>query len=232
MPLLTRISFKVDRPALFQRLHLDEDSECAPDIAKLADTADRVASPKAIYDAVDIASKDTDGVRVGNTRFTSRALAITLEKCDRIYPYVCTCGVELDAIPIADDDMFGQFGLDVIKEMALFRASEVLREQVRREFGIDKIAGMNPGSGDTHLWPIQEQRPLFQLLGDVRQAIGVTLTDSFLMMPNKSVSGFFFKTDKEYHNCLLCARADCPNRRSPFDAKLWKERMSDVAPTC
>jgi hypothetical protein len=232
MSLLTHVPFKVDRQALFQRLHIEENSEYASDILKLADMAEKSACPKAIYDTVAITAKDVDGIHLGNVRFTSPALAITLQNSDRIFPYVCTCGVELDEIPIEEDDLFGRFGLDVIKEMALYRASEALRQQVRKEFGIDKIAGMNPGSGDTLLWPIQEQRPLFDLLGNVRQDIGVTLTDSFLMTPNKSVSGFFFKTDKEYHNCQLCKRPDCPNRRSPFDSKLWNERMGGFESPC
>ena len=38
-------------------------------------------------------------------------------------------------------------------------------------------------------WPIEEQQPLFRLLGDTERAVGVRLTDSMLMVPTKSVSG-------------------------------------------
>ena len=88
---------------------------------------------------------------------------------------------------------------------------------------------MNPGSGERSLWPIEEQRPLFKLLGSIETAIGVHLTDSFLMLPNKSVSGFYYKTDKEFHNCQLCKRDHCPNRQKPFDSELWHERAMGYA---
>jgi hypothetical protein len=116
----------------------------------------------------------------------------------------------------------------VIKEMALRQAAMALESRLLAEFKLDKKASMNPGSGDRKLWPLEEQEALFRLLGDVKGSIGVTLTDTWLMIPNKSVSGFYFKTDKAYHNCQLCQRENCPNRRSPFDPDMWKSSMAGM----
>jgi hypothetical protein len=228
MNVLSDIPFRVNRKDLFKRLHLEEDSEFAGDLNTLATQADAIARPKAMVGEVRIDAIEKDGIRVGGVRFTSHVMPRNLRDVDRIYPYICTCGIELDAIPIGPGDDFGQFGLDIIKEMALRHAIAALNERIRLDFGLEKKANMNPGSGDRLLWPIEEQRPLFRLLGDVTAAIGVRLTDSFLMMPNKSVSGFFFKTDKTYHNCQLCKRADCPNRQAPFDQTLWDSSMPDM----
>ena len=219
---LTSIPFRVNRNDLLKRLHLEPDSEMTADILELATRAEAVGRPKAVYDSVAIDSKECGGITVRGVRFTSQAMAKNLEKVDRIYPYVCTCGTELDDLPIPDDGGFARFALDMIKEMALRKASEALQAELLKEFQLDKKASMNPGSGDRKVWPIEEQAPLFRLLGDVTGAIGVTLTESFLMLPNKSVSGFYFKTDHEYHNCQLCQRAECPSRSAPFDPVLWE----------
>lgn len=227
MRVLTDIPFRVNRDALLKRLHLDADSEYAADIQSLAAKAEAVGQPKAIYDEVLIESIDEDGIRLGGVRFASRVMAVNLRNVDRVFPYICTCGVELDEISIPPDDDFGRFGLDIVKEMALHQAATALNDKIRLEFGLEKKANMNPGSGDRTLWPIEEQRPLFKLMGDVKSAIGVILTDSFLMLPNKSISGFYFKTDKEFHNCQLCKRVDCPNRQTPFDQDLWTDSMMD-----
>jgi hypothetical protein len=74
---------------------------------------------------------------------------------------------------------------------------------------------MNPGSLAD--WPLTEQIPLFRLIGDVRQATGVYLTESLLMMPRKSVSGFDFPTESSFASCQLCPREKCPNRRAAYD---------------
>jgi len=81
---------------------------------------------------------------------------------------------------------------------------------------------MNPGSGEVEVWPIEQQRELFSLFGDVRKQIGVELTDSFLMMPNKSVSGIQFPTETDFRTCQVCRRKNCPNRVAPFEQGLWK----------
>lgn len=231
MSILDRIPFVINRQVLLERLHLEPGTDFADEILALADTAEKTGRPKAIYDMAPIDHNPHDGIVVRGVRFTSVAMARTLKEVDVIYPYVCTCGTELDDITLPDDGGFGRFGLDVIKEMALWQASEALNTQLVREFKLGKKASMNPGSGDRKLWPIEEQAPLFRLLGDVKSAIGVTLTDSSLMLPNKSVSGFYFKTDHEYHNCQLCKRESCPNRQAPFDPILWKDSMLDVE-TC
>jgi hypothetical protein len=106
---------------------------------------------------------------------------------------------------------------------------EALHARLLDEFKLEKKASMNPGSGDRRLWPLEEQGVLFGLLGNVTESIGVILTESWLMMPNKSVSGFYFKTDKTYHNCQLCQRQPCPNRRAPFDPILWESNMAGSA---
>jgi hypothetical protein len=51
----------------------------------------------------------------------------------------------------------------------------------------------------------------------------VKLTDSFLMIPNKTVSGFLFSTEKDYRSCKICRRKNCPGRSAEFDENLWKE---------
>jgi hypothetical protein len=84
---------------------------------------------------------------------------------------------------------------------------------------------MSPGSGDADTWPIQQQADLFALLGgidEVRKQSGVELTDSFLMIPNKTVSGIQFPTETDFRSCQVCHREGCPSRSAPFDAKLWE----------
>ena len=85
---------------------------------------------------------------------------------------------------------------------------------------------MNPGSLPD--WPITEQAKLFSLLGDVKALIGVTLTESMLMLPTKSVSGVYFETERNFENCELCARENCPGRRKPFDEAKYGELLRGI----
>ena len=159
------------------------------------------------------------------TRFVSKVLRANLDEVGRVFPFVVTCGPELDTIPIADDDIFGQFCRDTIKEMALYAAISHLDSYVKETFALEKLVSMNPGSGDVEVWPIEQQKELFAFFGDVQQSIGVVLTDSCLMLPNKSVSGLLYASEHDFQSCQLCHREKCPNRRAPFDPHLWEERL-------
>lgn len=66
-------------------------------------------------------------------------------------------------------------------------------------------------------WSITEQRALFDLLGDVDGLLGVRLTENFLMLPRKSVSGLLFPSDRPFVSCRLCDKSDCPGRQVPYD---------------
>jgi len=86
---------------------------------------------------------------------------------------------------------------------------------------------MHPGSGDVDLWPIQQQKELFALLGDIPGQIGVELTDTCLMIPNKTVSGIQFPTEQDFRSCQVCRRSVCPNRAAAFDPALWSSVQHD-----
>jgi cobalamin-dependent methionine synthase I len=105
---------------------------------------------------------------------------------------------------------------DAFKYRALDAATTYVCEYVRKEYGIRRLASMNPGSGDVDVWPIDQQQELFAVLGDTEQLIGVSLTESHLMIPDKSVSGIFFPSETNYVNCQSCTREVCPSRRAPY----------------
>ena len=50
--------------------------------------------------------------------------------------------------------------------------------------------------------------------------IGLELTNSCLMLPYISVSGFVYETEATFENCMLCPRESCPTRRAPYDASM------------
>ena len=132
---------------------------------------------------------------------------------------MATCGSELDEIDLTDEDYLAAYWLDTFKAMALSSATTRLRKDFQTRFGGGKYATMNPGSADRSVWPLEQQKELFSLFGDVEKIIGVVLTDSYLMVPNKSVSGIFFHTEISFVNCQLCTREVCPNRKTPYQGE-------------
>ncbi len=225
MNLIDSVPVKLSVEQALSRLHMDEDSKYAGEIRELVNQVQAVARPKVIYDVRYIDQKDENSVNIDGTRFTSRVLRVNLDKVERVFPYIATCGTEVEELNIPSGDLMLKFALDIIKQMALGAATKRLREYVDKSYRPGQLSSMSPGSLED--WPISEQKPLFSFFGDVERLIGVKLTDTFLMLPLKSVSGMFFQTEVKFQSCQLCPRERCPGRRAPYDEKLKEKYLSD-----
>lgn len=224
--IITDIPATIDPQALMPRLHLRPQSPMATEFLGLAEQVQRIARPKAAYLVAYIDDKTDDSVVIDGVRFTSRVLRVNLDPVHRVFAYIATCGLELYEWAASLDDVLHQFWAEELK-------AAVLREATSRVFDAiaahnqGKMASMNPGSLPD--WPLPEQRPFFQLMGAAPAAIGVSLNDSCLMTPNKSVTGFRFANESSYVNCQLCPREGCPGRAAPYDATLFAQRYAERA---
>ncbi len=208
--------------ALAERLHVTPDSSDYQDLSALAHEAEALARPKACYRLAYIDAKGEDHVVVDGVTLSSRVLRVNLEEVHRLFAEVATCGTEVDAWAHGLQDILWQYWAEAIKEALLRQAIKALREDEEAAYGVRRTSTMAPGSLAD--WPIREQRPLFRLLGDVEGAIGVRLSESMLMSPNKSTSGVRFETETDFVSCALCPRDVCPGRRAPYDATLYERR--------
>ena len=227
---LDPVPFEMDTDAIFGRLHLDPRSQYADEVHSMIDRARKLARPRAAYEVAFVEERGDDSVVIGQSevgaeerraRFRSKVLRANLEEVGRVFPYVATCGLELEELSAQLDDMLQKFWADAIKQAALFSAVQALEAYQIERHGLGKTAVMSPGSLED--WPISEQKPLFSIFGDVEELIGVKLTDTFLMLPLKSVSGISFPTEVTFESCQLCPRERCPGRRAAYDEKA-KER--------
>jgi hypothetical protein len=219
---LDHIPVKVEATQVAQRLGFAPDADLAGELEELAAQANRIARPRAVYNASFVEEHTPDLTVIDGVTFKSRVLSVNVSEIHRVFPYVVTCGSELEAWSEGIDDPLTRFHADTIKELALYQASEHLASHLDSLFGLKRAATMNPGSLAD--WPLSEQLPLFRLLGDVRSLIGVSLGESFLMHPVKSVSGIRFPAESSFESCMLCPREVCPNRRAPHDAALFESR--------
>jgi hypothetical protein len=222
MEALTQIAPALDTAALLARVHVVPDSEDAAAFTALIDQAREVARPKALYAEAFVEGRSDDTIRIDGITFTSRMLRRKLDVVERVFPYIATCGHEMDGVALPAGDVLVQFWWDAIKAELLSAARAHLLAHLTDRFRLGQTARMSPGSGDVEVWPIEQQRLLFALLGGVTPFIGVSLTETCLMIPNKTVSGLLFPTKEDFQTCQVCHRNPCPNRRAPFDAAVWQ----------
>lgn len=219
--------FTLDTPDLLKKLRIDRRPEYAERCTRLIDQALEVGRPRAVYGLAFVDAKADESVVVDGVTFASRVLRVNLGEVNRVFPFLVTCGKELDDWSRSFTDMLERFWADAVMEEALLVAVDALKAHLAGRYQVGQTAMMNPGSLTD--WPLEQQRPLFEILGEAADRIGVRLTESFLMAPVKSVSGILFQTETAFENCQLCPRETCPNRRAPYDPALYEKQYARSA---
>ena len=159
------------------------------DIAEeLLEEAVEIASPKTLLKVLPVTVNE-QSVSIGNVEITYPYVRKMLLSSDKVAVYINTCGIELEewALKKESDPLEGYIA-DAIKLAYLYHQGKPFREKIKQDVFPDDghLAALNPGS--LKQWPISEQKKLFEMLGgeaEVKEKIGVTLAESFLMHPTK-----------------------------------------------
>lgn len=218
--ILDNISLHLPSGEVRRQLHLQKDQRWE-EVKNLIKRIEPDIKGKAFYRVCFIDEKEDDTIVIKGCRFRSRVLAKNLQDVQRVFPFVVTLGDDFMFRMDAEKDLVLKYYLDVIGNVALRSVRNYLETQIQKRYGLEGMSFMSPGSLKD--WPIHEQRPLFNLLGQEISPIGVTLNNSCLMIPAKSVSGIYFPTEVPFFSCQLCDRPDCPGRKAAYDADIAAE---------
>lgn len=206
-----------------KRIHLESIPDAEAEAKALFDAAAEKLQPKAAFRTAFIDGKNTATslweVTIDGKTFRGKALK-ALSGVHRVFPYVATCGTEMETEDLSALDMLAPYWLEELKLQALACAREACVRSICETYRITKPMSLNPGSGNTDIWPVEEMHTLFSLFG-IPEPAGVRLTESSLMIPNKTVAGLLFSSPEiDYDSCEYCDREHCPDRRRPYRESL------------
>jgi hypothetical protein len=177
-------------------------------------------APSFFHTIRDIKSVDGNRVDIGDSIILeSYKVARLLERCEKVAFFACTIGNYLEdlAAYLADNGLILQATvLDAIGSGTVEKLAVWVEQSIRRDAGRDGFIvsrRFSPGYCD---WDVSQQEMVFCALGN--DVPGITLNESMLMVPQKSVSGIIGigGPDKEienYNPCITCFVKDCPGRR-------------------
>ena len=168
-------------------------------------------------------ARPEDGVlEIEGLRVKSRALYRHLDGCGEVFLMAATLGIGPDRL-IARAQAEGAMSRAMALQAAAAAMIEAWCDDVNAELARQaKARGrslrprFSPGYGD---FSLEAQPGIFRLLGAQRN-IGITLTDSLLMLPTKSVTAVIGISDEEKPcpaGCAACDRTDCGFRDTGED---------------
>lgn len=160
---------------------------------------------------------DGDSVCLDNgTVFHSKALARYVGDAEELFLFGATLGSRVDitlrrmALTSVAEAGAGQAVAAALIETYCDDCCAELQKRLPE--GKQLKWRFSPGYGD---WPLEEQRILFPVL-DCAHSIGLTLTESCMMAPVKSVTAVMAITEaaaQANNKCLNCSKTDCEFRQ-------------------
>ncbi len=155
---------------------------------------------------------DGDACRFDGFTCRSHALARHLAECDRVVLFAATVGVGIDRL-IAKHGKLSPTKALLLQAIGAERIEalcDVFCDELAHTYG-GVTSRFSPGYGDL---PLESQTELFRVL-DCERKIGLTLNDSLLMSPSKSVTamvGLGGSRPPHRHSCEACSLTNCAFR--------------------
>ena len=159
-----------------------------------------------------VSEKETE---VGGFRFESANLAKNLAGCNEAFFAAATLGANADRL------LRKYAALDLPRASTWQAACAAMLEQylddmegglLPADCGLSLRPRFSPGYGDLD---ISNQRAMFRIL-DLERRLGLSLTEGFMMLPEKSVTaiiGIGEKRRAPASGCAACPKTDCASRR-------------------
>lgn len=196
-------------------------TSCGDGLDEMIERAEReiekAAVPRRVFRKFPI-EVEKSSVTIGGTTILSESLADHLRGCREAFLFAFTLGAGIDVL--IRKYTVSEMPLVPVLQACAAAYTEECADHAQQE--LEEYAAQNgsylrprysPGYGD---FPLESQKFLFSVL-DVTKRIGVTLTDSCLMIPFKSITAVIgLSSDPSLCHvgkCMVCTELNCPFRR-------------------
>lgn len=144
-----------------------------------------------------------------------------LKPSNKIIVFACTAGKPLCDYAKEEYkiDVLKGFLIESLANVVVETAMDRIQEKMREEFGMQHLLVSNRYSPGYCNWNVAEQHKLFKILPE--NFCGISLTESALMQPIKSISGFIGVGENityNHYKCKYCTQKQC----------IYKSKLSQV----
>lgn len=194
------------------------DKQISDIINKCEDQLLRAIHPTYTFALFDI-TPSHNGIEVKDTPLvlTGNSIKTHLEGCTKVVLLAATLGIEADKIikRFQVSDLTSALAADSLASAAIEQVCNAAEEEIREKVSpLNMTWRFSPGYGD---FPLELQKVFLSIL-NTQKRIGLTITDSLIMLPSKSVTALIGLSEKPIEKrrqgCAICnLRNTCQFRK-------------------
>ena len=182
-----------------------------------------LAQPKGSWEIYDYDTKSQTVYDTVPFKIDGNKIGKHLENCTKVIIMSATVGEDIEEA-VTKHFSEGRYAYSTLLDSAATTAVEQIADSMEKYLkpmlarqGLAMKWRFSPGYGD---WPIQQQTEILQLAGGSH--IGISLTESLMLMPRKSITaiiGLYHPAPDcpaepaKKHDCSQCSKLDCLSRK-------------------
>lgn len=189
------------------------DNQTLVEINALLTELKNICVPKFVYKEIPV-SIENDTIAFDFFTCSSKNLAKNLRNCQKAIIFACTLGTEADflirrysKISMVKSVIINSCASAFIEDFAN-KSQETIANNLKNEYLRPRFS---PGYGD---FDLKHQKDIINLL-NTSKTIGLTLTDSLILMPIKSITAVMGVSQTQ-DNCILEGCEVCNNKNCTF----------------
>jgi len=162
----------------------------------------------------DVIFLDNYQVQIDNQTFSIGKIVYNmLKRSGQIAVFVCTAGPQIEIqsnILRNSGDVFGEYIVNTMGSLIVETGMDLIQEKLQIQALEEDLKTTNRYSPGYCNWQVSDQQKLFKLIPE--NYCGISLTESSLMQPIKSVSGFIgLGSNVKFNNytCQICEASEC-----------------------
>lgn len=167
---------------------------------------------------IDIFSPKTGILNINNQELNlGRQICNYIKGSTQVALFLCTAGEDFTKMTNAlneQGDIMEAYILDAIGSLTVENAMDKIQKELQLKLITKNLKISNRYSPGYCNWPLSDQKTLFHLIGN--NPTGISLSDSSLMTPRKSVSGLIGIGQEIKHHeygCKICSNTTCIYRK-------------------
>lgn len=157
-------------------------------------------------------------IRISDTFFeTGRIISKQIRNAEKVVVFACTAGAgvrETYDKYMSEGDPLRAYFADILGTVAVEKGMDKIHDALRKSLAVSGLHCTNRYSPGYCGWSVGEQQKLWRFLPE--KYCGISLTESSLMLPIKSVSGIIgigTNLRKNPYSCSICDMDHCIYRR-------------------
>jgi len=222
-PDIEKSKILVHREDIFRLLGGQEGSEdihATALVDKYIEECYKVMSPSTAYILVEaLETESSEEIAIGGVRFHSGGIIHNMLKHSETYAFfMVTIGPDPERLArdlLEKGDYLEGYITDLVASALVDSVADCVHEDIRKLAESRSMKVTNRYSPGYCSWDVEEQKKLFSLFPD--KCCGITLTDSALMSPVKSISGIIGLGPTVKFNeytCEICPMKTCHFRKA------------------